>query len=261
MGVQVELVDAKSLVFDSREHGFNTELGDMVYIRCISHFRAQMLSATLESIGVPCVNSHSVLERCSNKMLTTLALERGGIPTPRTLMALSAEGVPQAALSLGYPVVLKPLVGSWGRLVSLAKDRETLNALVEHREELSNPLDHIYYLQEYVRRPPRDIRAVVVGDEVAAAVYRVSADGEWRTNVARGASTEAFEPAGELRELLVKAADAVGGGVLGVDAMESSEGYLVHEVNGTVEFRGAQSAVQTSIPRKILEYLVREVKK
>lgn len=261
MGIPAELVDAKGLVFNTREQCFNTELGDMVYIRCISHFRAQMLSAALESIGVACVNSHSVLERCSNKMLTTLALERGGIPTPRTLIALSAEGVPQAASSLGYPVVLKPLVGSWGRLVSLAKDQETLNALVEHREELSNPLDHIYYLQEYVRRPPRDIRAIVVGDEVAAAVYRVSATGEWRTNVARGAITEAFEPVGELRELLMNAAHAVGGGVLGVDAMESSEGYLVHEVNGTVEFRGAQSSVETSIPRKILEYLVRGARK
>ncbi|MEM3795010.1 MAG: lysine biosynthesis protein LysX [Thermoprotei archaeon] len=261
MGVQAGLVDAKLMVYDSRDGGFNLDLGDVVYVRCISHFRAQMVSAIIESAGYTCVNTHSVLETCSNKLLTTLALKRHGIPTPRTLMAFSAEGVNQAAQTLGYPLVLKPLVGSWGRLVALARDGETLKALVEHREELGNPLDHLYYLQEYVSRPPRDIRAVVVGGEVVAVVYRVSAEGEWRTNVARGATTEALQPSEELAELLARSAEAVGGGILGVDAMESGGGYLVHEVNGTVEFRGAQSAVQNSIPRKIVEHLVREVKK
>jgi [lysine-biosynthesis-protein LysW]--L-2-aminoadipate ligase len=132
--------------------------------------------------------------------------------------------------------------------------------LVELREELPNPIDHMYYVQEYIRRPPRDIRAVVAGERIVACVYRYSAPGDWRTNVARGGTSKAFEPEPHLQEMILKAASAVGGGILGVDAMESPDGYVVHEVNNTVEFKGAQSAVGWSIPKKIIEYLVESAK-
>ncbi len=260
MGVPTRLVDAKTAVYDSLTNTFSVPFGQTVYLRCISHFRAQSLAATIEGTGANCINTYRVLEACSNKLLCTLALRRRGVPTPRTMLAFSPEGVERAASFLGYPMVIKPLVGSWGRLISLVKDRDALNSIVELREELANPLDHIYYLQEYVKRPPRDIRAIVVGDEVVSTVYRESAEGEWRTNVARGATTRAFEPPSELLETIIKASEAVGGGILGVDAMESPEGYVVHEVNGTVEFRGAQSATTANIAQKIIGFLAKEAK-
>jgi len=259
MGVPANLVDARSLVFEVSK-GAAPTTDRVVLQRCISLYRALFLSRMLEASGSRVVNSFHVTDVCGNKLATTLALSAAGVPTPKTIVALSSETVERAASELGFPIVLKPFVGSWGRLVNVVKDVDTLRSIVELREELPNPIDHMYYVQEYVRRPPRDIRAVVVGDDIAACVYRYSPEGDWRTNVARGGTSEAFSPGGALRETIQKAAEAVGGGVLGVDAMESDGGYLVHEVNGTVEFRGAQSAVHSSIASKIIEHVMRWAK-
>jgi [lysine-biosynthesis-protein LysW]--L-2-aminoadipate ligase len=157
-------------------------------------------------------------------------------------------------------VVLKPFVGSWGRMVSVIRDRPTLQSIVELREELPNPVEHMYYVQEYIQRPPRDIRAVVAGDQLVACVHRYAPEGDWRTNVARGGVSKAFTPSPQLKEMILRAAEVVGGGVLGVDAMEGPNGNVVHEVNNTVEFKGAQSAVDWSIPKKIMEYIASTVK-
>ena len=146
-------------------------------------------------------------------------------------------------------------------MVTVVRDRETLKALIEYKEELSSPIEHMYYMQEFVKRPPRDIRAIVAGDEIIASVHRYAPAGEWRTNVARGGTSKAFKPDKELKEIILQAGEAVGGGVLGIDAMESSSGYLVHEVNNTVEFRGAQSAVGVDIPAQIIQYVSRSVKR
>lgn len=253
LGLDSSLVDVKGLVFQVGQK--NSELGDVVLQRCISHYRSLLLSRALEGAGLKVINSHAVAEVCSNKLATTIALANAGVPTPRTLLALSSETVVEAAEELGFPLVLKPFTGSWGRMVTIVRDRPTLRSLMEYKEELANPLEHMYYLQEYVKRPPRDIRAIVTGREIVACVHRYAPRGDWRTNVARGGTSKAFRPDSELREVIHKAAKAVGGGVLGVDAMESSDGYMVHEVNTTVEFRGAQSAVRTNIPEGIMKYV------
>jgi [lysine-biosynthesis-protein LysW]---L-2-aminoadipate ligase len=260
MGVEASLVDAKTLVFDVTRAAVQ-DLGEVVLQRCISHYRTLFLSRILESYGMRVINSYAVAELCGNKLATTMALARAGVPTPKTCVALSAEMVETAAEELGFPLVIKPFTGSWGRMVSVVRDMHTLQSIVELREELPNPLEHMYYLQEYVRRPPRDIRAVVAGDEIAACVYRYAAEGDWRTNVARGGTSKAFSPEPQLKELIHKAAEAVGGGILGVDAMEAPSGYVIHEVNNTVEFKGAQSAVDWSIPEKLIGYLAQTVKR
>lgn len=258
-GLSASLVDAKELVLPVP--GKSAELGDVVLQRCLSHYRSLLLTRTLEGAGLPVINGYGVAEVCSNKLAATIALSQAGVPTPRTYLALSAETVVKAAEELGFPLVMKPFIGSWGKMVTIVRDRPTLLALVEYKEELANPIEHMYYLQEYVRRPPRDIRAIVAGDQLVACVHRYAPRGEWRTNVARGATSEAFKPEPELRELVHRASEAVGGGVLGIDAMESHDGYLVHEVNNTVEFRGAQSAVKANIPEKIMRYVAAEVKR
>ncbi len=260
MGIEASLVDAKGLIFDiSKGNGHG--LGDVVLQRCISHYRALFLSRMLEGAGARVINRYAVAELCGNKLATTMALGKAGVPTPRTFVALSSDMVEKAAEELGFPVVLKPFTGSWGRMVSVIKDKPTLQAIVELREELPNPIEHMYYVQEYIQRPPRDIRAVVAGDQLVACVYRYAAEGDWRTNVARGGTSKAFTPEAHLQELIMKAAEVVGGGILGVDAMEAPTGYVVHEVNNTVEFKGAQSAVEWSIPKRIMEYVAGTVKR
>lgn len=260
MGVEANLFDAKGLVFDVTKAS-EQDLGDTVLQRCISHYRTLYLSRILEAFGTRVINTYAVAELCGNKLATTMALAKAGVPTPRTVVALSAEMVEKAAEELGFPLVIKPFTGSWGRMVSVVRDMNTLESIVELREELPNPLEHMYYLQEYVKRPPRDIRVIVAGEEIVAAVYRNAPVNDWRTNVARGGTTDSFAPDKELSEIVLKAAEAVGGGILGVDAMESGDGYLIHEVNNTVEFRGAQSATKDKIARKIVAYVVKSVKK
>jgi len=134
--------------------------------------------------------------------------------------------------------------------------------LLDMREENDNIFSRIYYFQELVDRPPRDIRCIVIGDEIAASVYRYSSENEWRTNVAVGGRTESAPLNSELREIVLKAANSVGGGILGVDLMEDKEkGYLVHEVNNTVEFRGASTVSKSDIAGKMVDYLVDRLNK
>jgi [lysine-biosynthesis-protein LysW]---L-2-aminoadipate ligase len=260
LGCKTEMIDVKNLYFDVTDRKARIGFGDIVLQRCISYYRSLFLTKVLENFGIRVINASKVSEVCGNKLVTSMLLAKSGVLTPKTYLALSSESVPEAADSLGYPVVMKPFVGSWGRMISLAKDPQTLDTIVELRESLQNPIEHMYYLQEFVQRPPRDIRAIVVGDEIVASVYRNAGGDEWRTNVARGATTSAFKPDKELKEIVLKAAELVGGGILGVDVMESKDGYMVHEVNNTVEFKGAQAASSTKIAKKIIEYVIRSAK-
>jgi [lysine-biosynthesis-protein LysW]--L-2-aminoadipate ligase len=258
-GIQADLVDVKGLVFELPNRP--TEIAGVVLQRCISHYRSLLVSQALEGAGAHVINSHSVAEVCSNKLATSIALARAGVSTPRTFLALTSEAVEAAAEQLGFPLVLKPFTGSWGRMVTIVRDKETLQSLIEYKEELANPLEHMYYMQEFIKRPPRDIRAIVAGDSIVACVHRYAPPGEWRTNVARGGTSKAFKADKDLKETVLKAAEAVGGGILGVDAMESSSGYMIHEVNNTVEFKGAQSAVDFDISARIMQYVARSAKR
>ncbi|MEM2955815.1 MAG: lysine biosynthesis protein LysX [Nitrososphaerales archaeon] len=257
-GLSIKPSDAKTLCLNVKSSNKESKaiFGDVVLQRCISYFRRLHVTAFLESKGIDVINSLSVAQICGNKILTTLALIKAGVPTPDTLIAFSPEGVYEAIGKIGYPAVLKPIIGSWGRLVALLKDKDTTDAILESRELLNNPIYSIYYIQEMVNRPPRDIRTIVVGDRIIASVYRYAPQEDWRTNVARGGKTTPCPLTKELEDIVLKAADAVGGGILGVDAMESPNGILVHEVNNTVEFKGAMAAGATNIPDEILNYAI-----
>jgi len=262
--IKVKMVDSRkeSVNLLSNYEEISETFGDPVLQRCISYFRGLHLTAILESKGVRVVNSFDVSLKCGNKLFTTLTLSKAGVPVPETMAAFTMDGVFKALNDLGYPAVLKPVVGSWGRLMAILKDKETTQAIIELREKINNALLQIYYVQKWVDRPPRDIRVVVVGDEVVAASYRYSPVDDWRTNVARGGKSEVCPITPELEEVALKAAEAVGGGVLAVDCMESREkGLLVHEVNNTVEFRGLASTTNVDIAGKIIEYVAGVVKR
>jgi [lysine-biosynthesis-protein LysW]---L-2-aminoadipate ligase len=260
-GCTTELVDGRMLFFELTDGSAENRFGDVVLQRCISYYRSLFLTRIMENFGAYVINTSKVSDVCGNKLITSMVLAKAGVPTPKTYIALSSDSVEQTAGLLGYPIVMKPFVGSWGRMVSIARDAQTLDTIVELRESIPNPIEHMYYLQEFVERPPRDIRAIVAGDEIIATVYRNASANEWRTNVARGATTSSFKPDKELTEIVHKAAHAVGGGILGVDVMESKEGYVVHEVNNTVEFKGAQAASKTRIAKKMIDFVIRSAKR
>ena len=262
-GIDLKVVDPKTTYMNtaSNAEDLETKFGEVVIQRCVSYFRGLHITAILENSGLQVINSFDVSLTCGNKLFTTLALSKAGIPAPKTLVAFTDKGVSKALEELGYPAVMKPVVGSWGRLIALIRDKDSAQAIVESREQMSNALMQIYYLQEYVKRPPRDIRVLVIGDEAVAASYRYSSEDEWRTNVARGGTSKPCPITSELEEIALKAADAVGNGVLAVDCMESPRGILVHEINSTVEFRGLYSATKVDIPGKIIKYAVEMKKK
>jgi [lysine-biosynthesis-protein LysW]---L-2-aminoadipate ligase len=240
-----------------RNRGFASRRFSVVLSREISHTRALYAARLLGAMHVPVVNSAETIEVCGDKLLTSLRLVQAGLPTPRTALALTPEAGLRAIKRIGYPAVLKPLTGSWGRLVALVKDEEAARAVLEHRDALGSPQHQIIYVQELVDKPDRDIRVIVVGDQVLGATYRRSRD--WRTNVSRGAASVPCPVSGELLELTLGAAKAVGGGVLGVDLIEGQGGKLsVLEVNHNLEFAGFQAAHQgrVDVAGAIVEYLI-----
>ena len=261
-GIKVQMTDAKNITVTTDSKRKELSLGDVILQRSISHFRGLYLTSCLEFLGFPVINKFKVGETCGNKLLTSLTLAKHKVPTPKTHFAFSASAAMEAIGGTGFPVVLKPIIGSWGRGVFPLRDDEVANMIFEMREEDDNPLGRIYYIQEMIQRPPRDIRCIVVGDNIVAAVYRYSAQNEWRTNVARGGKAENAPITKELEEIALRAASAVGGGVLGVDLMEDEHrGLLVHEINNTVEFRGASNVSSVDIASAIIDYSVTVVKR
>ena len=251
-GVETKVIDDRELVLALEQR---PELGvDVVLERCIQHGTALYALSVLDAWGIPTVNRYEVAEICGNKLLTTTRLIRDGVPSPRTRVAFTPDSALSAIEELGYPVVLKPLIGSWGRLISKVNDREAAEAIVEHKDVLGNYLHSIYYIQEYIQKPGRDIRAFVVGSETIAAIYRASE--HWITNTARGGQASNCPVTPELDELCVRAARAVGGGVVAIDLLEAPEGLLVNEVNYTMEFRNSIDTTGVNIPAKVIDYVL-----
>lgn len=254
-GAKIQMIDGKLQVLslDTPEESFP----DIILERCVSFYRGLNIASVLEAQGVKTINSAKVLDICGNKLATSLLLSRHDVPSPKTLVAFSAEAAMQAVEVMGYPCVMKPIVGSWGRQVVPVRDRETAEALIELREQQGDSIQSIFYIQEMIKRPPRDIRCITVGAEIVTSVYRYAPPDTWKTNVALGGHTEACPLTKELEDTVLRAAKTIGLGILGVDVMERQDGqFLVHEVNGTVEFKGAQAATACSIADKIAEYAI-----
>ena len=262
-GLKNNRIDVKEIYLDTDWSPKETQekFGDVILQRCISYFRGLHTTAFLESKGLKVINNMDVSLTCGNKLLTTMKLEKAKVPTPRTILSFTEESALNSIETLGYPAVLKPVTGSWGRMVVQLKDKETAQAMLEMRGQMEGSLNQIYYVQEMVQRPPRDIRTIVAGDRIIAAIYRYAPDGDWRTNIARGGHGDICKVTSELEDVALRAAETVGGGLLGVDAMESPRGILVHEVNNTVEFKGAASVCSIDIAGEIIDYMLKEARR
>ena len=249
--IDLQMVDCKklSLDLDSQKPNFGT-----VIQRCVSYYRNIHSTAALEGMGVNVINCLKTGIYAGNKLYTHMLLKKSGKPTPFATVAFSKESALESLEKIGYPKVIKPTVGSWGRMISKLNDKDSADGIIESRETMY-PIYQIHYLEEFVARPPRDIRAIVVGDRVVAAIYRNSGDGNWKTNMALGGTAEKCEVSNEMEKMCIKAKEAVFGEIVGVDLMESDEkGLVVHEVNNTTEYKNTVRVCEVDIPSQILEF-------
>lgn len=257
--IEFDVIDDGALLFDLGAPQERWQQYAAVLCRSVSQSRGLAVLQVLEHWGIPVFNSAAVTALCNDKLLTTLALLRAGLPVPRTLLAFAADRALEGVEAVGYPAVLKPVTGSWGRLLARVNDRDAAEAVIEHQETLGSYQHHLHYIQAHVDKPNRDIRAFVIGGRTVCAIYRTSH--HWVTNTARGAVTENCPVTPELDELCRRAAQAVGGGILAVDVFEDPErGLLVNEINGTMEFRNSIAPTGVNIPQEMLEYVLSRVR-
>ncbi|MBN1276520.1 MAG: lysine biosynthesis protein LysX [Deltaproteobacteria bacterium] len=250
-GVEMKKIDDREQVFFLNGNNYDY---DVVLERCVNHSRAVHALKIFNDNGIPTVNTPEVAEICGSKFLTTQALIKQGIPTPKCYLSFTPEAALDAMDKLGYPCVIKPTTGSWGRLISKVNDRDSAEAILEHKAILGSYHHSIFYIQEYIEKHGRDIRSFVVGDNCIAAIYRLSE--HWITNTARGARTINCPVTDELNEISVRAAKAVGGGVVAIDLFETGDGLSVNEVNYTMEFRNSIDVTGINIPAKVVDYVL-----
>ncbi|WP_293909610.1 lysine biosynthesis protein LysX [Deinococcus sp.] len=255
LGVPYDKVYAPHLKFTFDAAGAAQVPWKVALERCVSQSRGHAVTRALEAFGVRVINPSHVIELCGDKLATNARLFAAGLPTPRTGVAVDGEAALELIESMGYPVVIKPTVGSWGRMVSKVNDRDAAEAIIEHKEVLGGPQHGIFYVQELIRKPERDIRAFVIGGECIGAIYRTSE--HWITNTARGAVASNCPVTPEIAELSVRAAAAVGGQIVAIDLVEDpSRGLLIIEINHTMEFKNSVATTGVDIPRRMAEYAI-----
>lgn len=257
LGIDHELIDVRELVFDIHDPSRWTSF-DAVIDRCIGQTQALAAVRVFERFGVRSVNPASVIEACGDKLTTSLLMARHDIPTPRTCIALDEASALAAVEHIGYPAVLKPTTGSWGRLLARVNDRDAAEAVIEHKSTLGSVQHSVFYVQEYVQKPDRDLRVFVAGEDAICGIVRYSS--HWITNTARGGVASVLEITPEIREICARAARAVagpGGALLAIDLLEApGRGLLVSEINHTMEFRNSIAPTGVNIPRRMIEWVV-----
>jgi [lysine-biosynthesis-protein LysW]---L-2-aminoadipate ligase len=253
--IELVMIDDRELSFSLGRDHFDL---DVVVERSINHSRALHALRLFEAAGIKCVNKYSVATICGDKLLTSTALAEHNVPQPEVRVAFTEESALKAIEEMGYPVVLKPAVGSWGRLLSKVNDRDAAEAILEHKSVLGSYHHSIFYIQKYVEKKGRDIRSFVIGGECIAAIYRDSP--HWITNTARGGKASNCVVTDEIAAISKAASDAVGGGIVAIDLFETGEGIKVNEVNYTMEYKNSISTTGVNIPAKMVEYVMKVVR-
>ena len=249
--IDLIMVDDRKLTFNLGKEKFDY---DVLVERSINHSRALHALILFESNGITCVNTSHVALTCGDKLLTSRALATHKVPQPEVRIAFTEESAIEAIEKMGYPVVIKPAVGSWGRLLAKINDRDAAEALLEHKKILGSYHHSIFYIQKYVEKMGRDIRSFVVDDHCIAAIYRESP--HWITNTARGGKAINCPVTDEIADISVRAAKAVGGGVVAIDLFETEDGLLVNEVNYTMEFKNSIDTTGVNIPAHIVDFVI-----
>jgi [lysine-biosynthesis-protein LysW]---L-2-aminoadipate ligase len=253
--VEIVRIDDGETFFDITQKPANV---DVLFERSVSYSRGLYISRICEAHGIPVINPSQVAERCGDKYVTSQILVQAGIPTPRVLMAFDEVSALKAVETLGYPCVLKPVVGSWGRLLARVDNQAMAETVIEHKAVLGGVNHQVFYIQEYIQKPGRDIRAFVIGEEAICAIYRTSEN--WITNTARGAVATNCPLTPEISDLCTRTAHAIGGGLLAIDLFETDDGLLINEVNHTMEFRNSITTTGVNIPARMVDFVLANVK-
>jgi len=251
-GVEVVLINDDEEFFDIGKKPYEV---DVLFERSISYNRGLYISRIFEAFGVPVVNTSEIAGRCGDKYVTSQILMQAGVPTPRVLMAFSDEAALKATQEIGYPCVMKPVIGSWGRLLAKVDNAFSAEAIIEHKTVLGGSNHQIFYIQKYVDKPGRDIRAFCIGEEPICAIYRTSEN--WITNTARGGVATNCPMTPEIDDLVTRTARAIGAGLLAIDIFETPTGLEVNEVNHTMEFRNSIQTTGVNIPQKMIDYVLK----
>ena len=257
MGIRTKMTDCRDLVLNLET---DPQQMGVVLQRCVSYYRNVHSTAALEGLDVTVINPHMTGVLAGNKLYSHMLLKKANIPTPKASVAFSVDGALRAMENQGYPGIIKPTVGSWGRMISKLNDPEIARGILESRERMY-PIYHIHYIEEMVKRPPRDIRAIVVNGEITAAIYRNSNDNMWKTNTALGGTATECKPDSEMKELCARGAEVVHGEIVGVDLMESPNGPVIHEINNTTEFKNVARVTGADISGDIMRYAIKRCRR
>lgn len=256
--VSVTKLDSRNEIFDlQKNYDF-----EGIFERTISYSQGLNAIRVFENSDIHCINNSKVIATCGDKILTSLALKRLNIKQPDVYLCHSEKSALEIMEKIGYPVVLKPPIGSWGRLLARVDNRYAAEAILEHKSILGNFIHQQYYIQKFIEKNGRDIRSFVVGDECIAAIYRSS--DHWITNTARGGKASNCELSDELKELSLKASQAVSenklNSIVAIDLFETQNGLLVNEVNATMEFKNSIETTGVNIPEKLIDFVLAELR-
>lgn len=255
--VSIELIDIRTMILDTFSP---LPHFDVALERSVSTVKGNYSMYCMEARGIPVINSSETARLCEDKFVTSLVLEQHNVSTVPFAMVFTIEQAMTVIESWGgFPVVVKPALGSWGRMLAKVNDKDSLESLLEHKEVLGGPNHHAFYLQQYVNKPGRDIRAFVIDGHTICAIYRDSP--HWITNTARGGKASNCPVTKELEALCKKASEAVGGGILAMDVFETDNGLSINEINHTMEFKNSEIPTGVSISGAIVEYCIKRAKK
>jgi RimK family alpha-L-glutamate ligase len=209
----------------------------------------------IEDRGIPVINSPRAIERTVNKFYTTALIAEAGLPTPETVVCESIDHAMTAVRAMG-DVVIKPIFGSLGHGIVRVSDPDVAIRVVRALDQTRA----VFYVQRAIDHGGRDVRAFVVGGRVLGAIERHAPEGDWRTNVARGASARPFELPAAWEQLALRAAAAVGADYAGVDLLPSRDGEVfVLEVNGIPGWEGLQTATGLDVAGAIVDHAIARV--
>lgn len=253
---RIKLIDVRTEIFNRETYKIDF---DVALERCVSTVKGMHAARFFESLNVPVINSSAIATTCEDKFLTSLVLQKAKVPTPKFAMVFTPEQALEAIQQLGgFPVVIKPPLGSWGRLLAKLNDVDALEAILEHKDVLGSPHQKAFYIQQYIKKPGRDIRAYVFDGKTIAAIYRDSP--HWITNTARGGVASNCPVTKELASISEKTSRAIGGGILSLDIFETDDGLQINEVNHTTEFKNSEKPTGVSISGAMVDYCVKIVK-
>lgn len=252
-----EMVVGTGSDWSMKYQGVSVERPDFVICRTgaeTDYFTLALLRH-IERRGVRLVNGPETIETVSDKLHTLQTLNRAGLPIPRTILGTFPIDVDLVERELGFPVIVKTLKGTRGAGVLKCEDRSQFEDLAGLLESAEAKADFI--LQHYVRASHgRDVRVLVVGGRVVAAMERRSLTGGFKSNVSLGGVGVAYNPPQEMAELAVQAADVLELDITGIDILFDEDGYRICEANSAPGFQGLERATGMDVPTSILEWVV-----